>query len=71
MSDFLALRTNDRIIARGVHTNAGMVTETRVTTAAPPQSEVASHWTIDTRYSVVQFAVKQLGFSTALGRSTA
>jgi polyisoprenoid-binding protein YceI len=68
MNAFRALRTNDRIIARGVHPDAGMATATRVTTAASPQSEVASHWTIDTAHSVVQFAVKHLGFTTARGR---
>ena len=34
-----------------------MATRTRVTTAAPPPSEVVSDWTIDTAYRVVQEAV--------------
>lgn len=70
MSDFRASRTNDRIIARDVHTDSGMGIGTRVTTAAPPQSEVVNDWTIDTAYSEVQFAVKHFGFTTARGRFT-
>jgi polyisoprenoid-binding protein YceI len=70
MSDFRASPTDDRIIARDVHMDAQMATATRVTTVAPPQSEVVSDWTIDTAYSVVQFTVKHLGFTTARGRFT-
>jgi polyisoprenoid-binding protein YceI len=68
MSDFRASPTNDRIIARDVHTDAGMVTGTCVTTAAPPQSEVVGDWTIDTGFTVVQFFIKHLGFTTVRGR---
>ncbi len=70
MSDFRASSTHDRIIARDVHIDAQMATATRVTTAAPPQSEVASHWRVDTAYRVVQFAVKHLGLTAARGRFT-
>jgi polyisoprenoid-binding protein YceI len=70
MNDSRDLRTNHHIIARGMRGDAEMATATHVTPAAPPQSEVVSDWTIDTGYSVVQFAVKHLGFTTARGRFT-
>jgi polyisoprenoid-binding protein YceI len=37
---------------------------------AAPHGGVASDWAIDTGYSVVQFGVKHLGFTTAHGRFT-
>ena len=70
MSGFRDSPMDDRIIARDVHMDAQMPTATRVTTATPPQSEVVSDWTIDTAYSVVQFTVKHLGFTTARDRFT-
>jgi polyisoprenoid-binding protein YceI len=68
MNDFRGSRTNDRIIARGVRVDAEMATGNDATTAALRQSEVARDWTIDTAYTVVQFVVKHLGFTTVRGR---
>jgi len=48
--------------------NAEIATRNRSSVAAPPQAGLASDWTIDTAYTLVQFAVKHLGFTTAHGR---
>jgi polyisoprenoid-binding protein YceI len=55
-------------MAGGVHMNAEMPTRTRTRIAALPAVGVAGDWTINTGYTLVQFAVKQLGFTTAHGR---
>jgi polyisoprenoid-binding protein YceI len=70
MNDSRGSRTNDHIITRGVRGDAEMVTGNGATTAALRRSEVAGDCTIDTGYSVVQFVVKHLGFTTVRGRFT-
>ena len=48
--------------------DAQMATRTRSSIVAPRAVGPASDWTIDTVYTLVQFAVKHLGFTTARGR---
>ena len=50
--------------------DAEVATGTHSRNAATPQVGPATDWTIDTAYSLVQFAVKHLGLTTARGRFT-
>jgi polyisoprenoid-binding protein YceI len=70
MNDSRDLRTNHRIIARGVHMDTGMARGPHLMPVASPHVGVASDWTIDSADSVVRFAVKHLGFTTTHGRFT-